>query len=221
MTLEELLKPVKWIDTQVVKGYTKVGERFHLLEGKKKYAMGLFLDFVNAFSTTGPSHRLGLSLLDWCSYFTINFPDQQYNISGLAGEIKDETTSDVNAINPLEYKLRRHNSIMRFPTLLSGVGLVAKFGYDVYQSIREGTSLDQNSYDYLQWGLGQLSLASSMYLKAMDPKLLNKSKQPFWQRVYSSLQEKIRSLAPQPAPVPVPTSYSGLDTAVNTYLLEE
>ncbi len=221
MSLEELLKPVKWIDTQVVKGYTKVGERFHLGEGKRKYVASLLLNMTNASLGIGPARHLGLELWKGYSALAIGVVDSFYNWYGLVSQNTDHQTDGAETINPALHLFKRHNSIMRLPALLSGVGLIAKSGFDLYSSIKEGTSLDQNSWDYFQWGVGQLALASSMYFKAMDPKLLNRSKQPFWQRVYSSLKEKARSLAPQPAPVPVPVAtYSTIDNTVNDYLLK-
>ncbi len=222
MSLEELLKPVKWIDSQVVKGYTKVGERFHLGEGKNKYVVCVFFNLTYSTITKGVAQRLGLELWYKCSTVGIGIVDALYNWYGTITRNTDHQIDGTKTINPVMQQFQRHNSIMRLPTLLSGVGLIAKSGMDLYYSIKEGTPLSEHSYDYFQWGLGQLALASSMYFKAMDPKLLNKSKQPFWQRVYSSLKEKVGSLAPQPAPVPVPVAtYSTIDHAVAEYLLNE
>ncbi len=222
MTLEELLKPVKWIDTQVVKGYTKVGERFHLEEGKNRYFAAIFLNIGSSVLGTRPAQDVGLQLWDRCSDLAIGFVDSVYNWYGMVKQNKDDQSDGTKVIDPTIHQFQRHDSIMRLPTLLSGVGLITKSGIDLYYSIKEGTPVSEHCYDYFQWGIGQLALASSMYFKAMDPKLLNKSKQPFWQRVYSSLQEKVRSLAPQPTPVPIPIPrYSPVEPRLETYLLKE
>ena len=221
MTLEELLKPVKWVDTQVVKGYTRVGERFHLEEGKRKYVVGSFCSIGGGVLSLTVATNIDLAWWEALSSFGIGVPDALYNLWGIT-QNTDSQTSEERTLNPQEEFYRGHNNIARFPALISGVGLIGKFGYDLYSSIKEGTALSQDSYDYLQWGLGQLALASSMYFKAMDPKLLNKSKQPFWQRVYSSIKERIGSLAPQPAPLPVPVAtYSTIENTIDTYLLKE
>ncbi len=222
MTLEELLKPVKWVDTQVVKGYTRVGERFHLEEGKRKYVVGSFCSIGGGVLSLTVATNIDLAWWEALSSFGIGVSDALYNLWGIT-QNTDSQTSEERVLNPQEEFYRKHNKITRFPTLLSGIGLVGKFGYDLYSSIKEGTSLDQNSYDYLQWGLGQLALASSMYFKAMDPKLLNRSKQPFWQRFYSSLKDKVKLLAPQPTPVPIPIpSYLTVEqTVAPHYLLKE
>ncbi len=222
MTLEELLKPVKWVDTQVVKGYTKVGERFHLEEGKNRYFAAAFLSITSGILCSRPAQDVSLQLWDRCSALASGLVDSLYNWYGMVKQNKDDQTDGTKVIDPAIHLFKRHNSIMRLPTLLSGVGLITKSGIDLYYSFKEGTPVSEHCYDYFQWGLGQLALASSMYLKAMDPKLLNRSKQPFWKRVYSSLQERVRSLAPQPAPVPVPVAtYSTIDNTIDTYLLEK
>ena len=80
--------------------------------------------------------------------------------------------------------------------------LLAKTTLDV-NSIKNKTPLGADSYYALYGGLGHLSLASSMYLKETNPKLLERV--PLWKRAYESLKEKIVSLAPSPVPIPVPT----------------
>ena len=74
----------------------------------------------------------------------------------------------------------------------------------MYHNLTQGESLDSEDYFCLTYGLGLISLSSSMYIKEMDPKLLDKA--PFWKTAYNWAKEKISSLAPQPAP-----TYSALE----------
>ena len=58
-------------------------------------------------------------------------------------------------------------------------------------------------------GIAFASLASSMYLKDSDPKLLQK--RPFWEKVYEWLKEKTSLIVPSPQPV---HAYSPLETSL-------
>jgi hypothetical protein len=92
---------------------------------------------------------------------------------------------------------------VRLPTFLFGAGLIGKFGVDVINSIKNKTPIGADSYYALLDGIGHLSLASSMYLKETNPKILDRV--PLWKRAYESVKQGIKSLAPSPVPAPAPT----------------
>ncbi len=209
--LETLIKPVKWLDESVLlRQYTKLGQRMNIQEGDNKALIAgtlwifgyLPTMLVNAF-TGGVTQRV----LNATSFVTLGANDGLYNGELARGEIKDEEVSDSTSqiIDPQRYFHSKYNSYVRLPTFLIGLGLVGKFGFDVINSIKNKTPMGSESYHYLIAGLGHLSLASSMYLKETNPKLLDKA--PFWKRLYESLKEKISSLVPSPIPAPSP-SYS-------------
>lgn len=203
MSLESILKPAKWADEQVLRQYTKVSQMFHLDEGKRKYKVGLsfWISHVLLCGLASLPLKLMTSIL--------NASDFCYNMHGISGEIKDELSSEPIAINKWLYRDRKINSISRFPTFLLGGGLVGKFGVNLYNNITQGESLTIDDYFCLTYGLGLISLASSMYIKESDPKLLQKD--PFWKKAYNWLKEKAGNLAPAPVPNPAPVQYQGLE----------
>ncbi len=54
MGLEDLLKPAKWLDEQVLTQYTKIGKKLNLDQGQKRYGAAVCLDLVFTFTTNGP-----------------------------------------------------------------------------------------------------------------------------------------------------------------------
>lgn len=201
MKRESLLKPVKWLDEQVLRQYTKLGKKFKLDERRRKYFLGAMLwgAHVVICGTTGI--RL-FGLIEFPARVILNVPDFAYNFSGIRSEVNEEATSDARAINPVVHFYQTFNSAVRLPTFLGGAGLVGKFGLDLFKYITRGEPPEPQSYNSLMYGLGLLSLASSMYIKEQDPKLLQKK--PLWEKAYSWIREKVSSLSPEPAPQPSP-----------------
>lgn len=105
--------------------------------------------------------------------------------------------------------------VTRLPLFAAGLGLVGTGLYSLIHSVvNGGQTVLNNPYEQVVGGLGMLSLASSMYLKDQDPKLLDK--QPFWKKVYDTLREKVNSLLPPPIPElkPIPVRYRTVDDYV-------
>ena len=140
----------------------------------------------------------------------LNAPDMAYNIFGAVGIIRDETTSETKAVNPIMDLYMKFNSVVRLPIFTAGVGLVGKSGIDLFNHVTNGKPIDSNGYNCLMYGIGLLSLASSMYIKNTDPKLLQK--EPLWKKTYNWCKENAGSLIPHPLPQPVPVrAYSTLE----------
>jgi len=59
-----------------------------------------------------------------------------------------------------------------------------------------------NGIGDMTWGYGYAGLASSMYVKEANPKLLDK--QPFWKSGYNWVLIKADNYLSQPTPKPVP-----------------
>jgi hypothetical protein len=207
MKLETLLKPIKYVDENVIlRQYTKLGKKINIDEGKRKYwvAEGLWQIYAwTSFIGIESNQKLFGHSFNWGSYFALAWKDAFYNSAGLWGLFKEEDkTSDSIAIDPKKEKYRKYNSYVRLPTFLFGVGLVGKFGIDAVNSIKNKTPLEPTSWYCLVDGLGHLSLASSMYIKETDPKLLDKA--PLWKKALQYVKEKVDSISPMPNPVPVP-----------------
>ena len=205
MTAEGLLKPIKYLDENVIlRQYTKLGKKINIDEGKRKYwiGTGLWWAYAEFSFLTNTNQKLFGGVFDWSSYFTLAFNDGRYNSAGIIGRLKEEDkTSDSVALDPLKERYRKYNSYARLPTFLFGAGLIGKFGVDLVKSIQDQTPLEPTSLYCLADGIGHLSLASSMYLKETDPKLLDK--ESLWKKALNYIQEKASMLGPQPVPVPV------------------
>lgn len=209
-TLEELLKPIKYVDEQILRQYTKIGKRINIDEGRKKYFVGMGLWFTHVFLSAAYGPQLIGFKAELIPRILLNIQDFSYNLNGIIGIIEDEVDSETRAINPFINFHKKFNSIVRLPTFAAGVGLIGKFGTDLFNYIMNGEPIDSHRYNYLMYGVGLLSLASSMYIKETNPKLLQK--EPLWKKAYGWLKEKASSLVPQPLPQPVPVkAYSTLE----------
>ena len=212
MSLESLLGPAKWIDEQVLRRYTKVGRRFKLDYGRMKYFVGLSLWSIHsAFSIVAGYQVIGDA--EQLVRIISNIPDFSYNINGAIGIFKDEIISETRTKDPVKYIYQQINLIERLPILAAGVGLVGKSGINLFNYILNGEPVDSNNYDCLTYGVGLLSLASSMYIKEMDPKLLQKQPSKV-KAFFKGLYEKAKGLVPSPNPTPEPAiagAFSGLE----------
>ncbi len=210
MNLESLLKPLKMVDGEILRQYSKAGKRFNLYEGRKRYLVGLGfwaayapLSAFGGSKLIGPLNEASLSLVN-------DYVDWIYNAYGSLGLIKKGGTLGGVAADQVEHFCKKYNSIIRLPTFTAGAGLVGKFGLDALNYISNGEPIKPSSYSCLEYGLSLLSLASSMYIKEIDPKLLNKK--PVFEKAYSWLKDKATSFVPKPLPQPVPVkAYNKLE----------
>jgi hypothetical protein len=205
--LETLLKPVRYIDEMwLLRNYTKLGMKLGLDKGKKKYWIGEVLNPFLFVKLSTPSNRnLFGSTFDLLEWGILSLSDAWYNIDGLLGKFKEDDSSESKVLDPQKEIYKRYNSKVRLPTFGIGVGLLTKFGIGVANSIKNKTALEATSLYYLQDGLAHIALASSMYLKEIDPKILDKV--PLWKKAWEYAKEKASLMGQAPAPVPV-TNYS-------------
>jgi hypothetical protein len=206
MKLERLLKPIKYLDENIIlRQYTKIGQKINIDEGKRKYwiGFGLNLSYVN-LSTTSNRALFG-SAFDWTDFFLLSLQDAWYNLDGIFGRFKESNSANSIILDQQKERYKEYNSFVRLPTFLFGVGLIGKFGMDLANSIKNKNALEPTSYYCLFDGLAHLSLASSMYLKETDTKLLDKT--PIWKKALNYAKEKIDSLNPVPVPVPVTKNF--------------
>jgi len=215
MSLESMLKPAKWLDERVLTQYTKIGKKYNLDKGKKKYVVGVGL----WFNHVGLSMLSGIPLISGYEVIPrviLNSPDFGLNVTGILVGLNDHDISETKVSNsPMIDFFLKYNSIVRLPIFLAGAGLVTKFGVDVASSLIQGSPMDGDSVHYFAYGTGLLSLASSMYIKDTDPKLLDKD--PFWKQGYNWLKEKASSLNPKPIPQPTPIQ---TNTTLDNYVTE-
>lgn len=215
MTLDEILKPAKW-DEQVLRQYTKVGKKLKLDEGKKRYWVGVGLGITFNFLSTEATTKLYGEEYERWNWYVLGFMDMFYNWNGVLGFIQPEVVSDTKVLNPFTSLSRKYNSILRLPVLAAGIGMVGRYGIDLFNNLVNGVPMDSDSHHYLNYGLGLLAVSSSMYIKEMDPKLLDKA--PFWETAYHWAKEKASSLVPKPVPQPVPSTSFSLEKQIADYI---
>ena|SRR3989344_7405502 len=205
MSLEELLKPVKYVDEQVLRGYTVVSKQLHLDEGRKKYFVGMGLCLTN-FTISIASNASNMPYEGiYYSLTLLTVPDGALNCIGIM-EALSEQDSETKAVNLVGYAYKKLNAAIRLPFLTAGIGLIGKFGVDLFNYLTKGEPMESNSYTYLYYGFGLLSVASSMYIKDTNPKILDKK--PFYKAAYDWVKEPF---TPTPEPV---TTYSALEDKI-------
>ncbi|MCH8004269.1 MAG: hypothetical protein IH934_06605 [Nanoarchaeota archaeon] len=201
MSLESLLKPFKWMDKGIQTQYTRIGKAWEN-KGHSRYSLTIPLNlasWVFTFMSSLPPHIAVVIGYDMAS----NFHKYPYGT-------KDQCTSGEIAINRrLQFRLGIDKAI-RFPTFIVGSAFAAKGAYHVINSLVTGESLGLSDFvDDFQRADGLLSLASSLYIKDIDPKLLDK--EPILKRTYDWVKEKIIPKVPQPARFQS-------DTTLDTYI---
>ncbi|MEK6861762.1 MAG: hypothetical protein AABY07_07365 [Nanoarchaeota archaeon] len=213
-SLESLLRPLSWLDKQVLRQYTKIGRK---IPERALYKLTLGLYFFSAIGNSSLGRNyLGLS--PPLSGFLVGFftsSDLWLNIDGLMGRLSSVQDDEERvADNPSQESNKRDNRSIRLPVFLAGAGFAGKIAYDIFSYLKnkEPINLSETAKAGMH-SLGLLMLASSMYLKDQDPKLLKKD--PFWKRAYNAIRERMRSLIPEPIPELIPVrAYSKLEDYV-------
>lgn len=207
MTLEALLKPVKSVDTEIHRYYTKFGKKWED-QGHSRYSIAIPLSLyggVMGFGLNLNQHLVGW-FLGW---------DTWSNLSKTPYGTKENFSLGAITINRSGNFLKTIDRIARFPLFAAGVGYMVKGTYGVVHSIAHGDNSELgNSVSEIGTGSSLFAMASSLYIKDIEPKLLDK--QPFWKTAYHWAKEKVSSLAPQPAPQPIPIqSYTTLENCIH------
>ncbi len=209
MTLDEILKPqpIKWVDEQLVRQYTKLSKKFDLDNRKKKYLAGVLLD-VNYLFLCGFTGNLSnfkqIRNFEYPIRFGLYMRDLMHNVYLF------NSTSKYNyyakTADPVLEFHKTFSSITRPYLFLAGAGLVGKTALDFGKFLINGEPMDGNSLGCFGYGMGLLSFASSHYIKGTDPKSLEK--ESFWKVAYHKLIEKLTpSLQPISVPVKVNLEY--------------
>lgn len=217
MSLDTLLKPVQFVDEQILRGYSRIAKKWED-KGRNIYTLssifGMPGELLFLFSTDNIFGKTVEQVAYWGAYAW----DIPYNFKGITVGIKDSVSDDV-AADPFIEVTKKINRTTRLPTLISGVGFAGKAFYDISRYYFTGEPLDNATGNALMLGLGLLGIASSQYLKDRNPKLLEKDS--VWKTIYNWTREKINSLVPEPIPQPVPVqAYSTLDSYVQAWLLK-
>lgn len=207
MGLESLLKPVKWIDEQILREYTKITKKWEDKE-RNKYILAGALSVAGYISIlvipSDPDVLKDISITDYLIGGTVAFSyvglwahDVIHSFNNIISKKSEETSGEIveDKFNHITKKIQRFARLPMF-----GLGMLAFYEFS---NLFIESGLSEITLDYaFVMGLGFTSLASSMYIKDSDPKLLNK--QPFWKSGYEWLLTKADNYLPQPVPKLVP-----------------
>ncbi|MDP3966076.1 MAG: hypothetical protein Q8Q04_00920 [archaeon] len=190
----------KKIDKEVLRWYTKVGTD---LEKKGKNINKINLSLTGVYLPLMGINPGGFYLdtvltgMDYSSNFINYFLPKE--------EVISKTTAKKS---PFEIYEKITNSF-RLPILAWGTINTIKGISDLYSYFAHGESPNWSETAFnFSTGIEHLALASSIYLKARDPKLLDKA--PAWKDMLNKSKNKLEEIvSPVPKPVPVEaTKYS-------------
>lgn len=213
MSLESLLKPVKAVDEELLRKYTKFVKKREL-KGKSRYSLcylGIAASFIggSTFALNIPEQPVlyGIyTILYGCIIGSDIVRTKDYSEGGNNLETKVMVMEDPDTI-----LLKNISKYLRLPFFLSAVGFGIKSLVELYQGLvhQDSETLSQSLTGFVT-ATGFFGISSSMYLKDADPNVLKKN--PLWKRAYNWAKEKVSSYLPSPSPEPVPVqAYSALE----------
>ncbi len=209
--MNKIFENIKKIDESILKAYTKLSK--NTKEGKL-YTITTFLNLGSIEGVSFFWYHLGLNLItSGMIGASISAIDTLYNLELLSGERDTYSREGTIIKNPLlEYK-KKYNRTVRLPLFVTGAALTGIGIYDIIKPYITKQPFQADDIDNLWTGLSYLGLASSMYLKDRNPKLLQK--QSLLDRIYSLIKQTTKSYLPKtPKPVPQPQTYRNLEDIV-------
>jgi len=195
MSLESLLKTFKWWDEQVQKQYTKVGKEWEDT-GHSRYSIAIPLNVAWYYL----SWESGIPRLPSGFLFGWNMMnDTTQRPYGTKDKAVQDTLEESLADHIFNNILKFIDKSIRLPLLITGVGFAGKGIYHIINSMVTGDTngLSELGNDF-KAATAFISVASSLYIKDIDPRLLDK--QPVLNQEYRWDKEKIIPLVPQPSP---------------------
>ncbi|MDP3734576.1 MAG: hypothetical protein Q8R37_05090 [Nanoarchaeota archaeon] len=177
MGLEKLIAPITAMDEEILRQYTVFAEKLESKKIKPEYAAILG-------SLLGTAAMPMVAFVEYCA-----------NIDALRRG-KDVTTEITTAPNFLRYVIDKSATIFRFPTLaISGI-LMAAGSVELFEGIiNHHADFRDYGLGYLVYSSSVMGLATSMYLRTRDPKLLDKK--PLLDRVVDYVTDTVA--LPKPA----------------------
>lgn len=213
MKLESLLKPVKFVDEQILRQYTKLTNKWED-KGHSKYGLANIANYsslvpsmvstaINLSFNPQFSEEVSRSFSPPNLYevlLVVATPLMIYTHDFLLNAYLSEKNEGLEegslALDRFEFYSRKFQNAVRLPlfslaTLSLGVGI---------NEIIETGEIVRNLGGLAVTAGFLYPLASSMYIKDSDPKLLDKA--PFWKSASDWVKEKAKSLNPLPQPIP-------------------
>lgn len=202
-----MTNPLKYLDQKVQKFYTRIGQ--HIPEDKL-YKIITPLSFISTI-TSAFCISLQYNLPIGMGVDVLGSYETAGNIFGiLKGEgnkrIEGESralTRDELAYETINKNLRNY----RLPTFITSLGFAARAGIDVYNHFANGQPLPGTFSHDVSIALGLFGIASSMYLKDQDPRLLKKKPsriKALGRLLRQKAKKAIASIPPVEIPNPFP-----------------
>ena len=240
MDLESILRKA-WAETdqEILRFYTKMGENIpdeNLYKTATKWLLGTKIlevacigAFLGAYGYYGSSLPEAISHASSSSRSLVEIAeniqksvsmgisatsfgyDLLYNWLGLLGAFPIGQTDVQSNGSYLKESFQKASRKLRLPVVACSLYQVGKVCFDVSQPI-EGDKFFEYIISEGVHAIALFGLATSMYLKERDPKLLNKD--PFWKRAYDYASGKVQEMFPTPVPAPVRT-YSALEISAS------
>src|SRR3989344_5884792 len=199
MTLDKILKPVKFVDEQILRQYTKLTKKWED-KGKNKYTLAIMF---NAPAWVLPI-RIGLP--GNFMFGILMGSDMGKNIMGVMNphRLEDYNHNSEIAKNPKTVISDGMRNIRRLPFFTIGSVYLVKSRIHFYDYFFHNEPTLPSAINNLTTGLGFICVSSSEYIKSSDPKILEKK--PFYETLFGKIKDKLSSLVPSPLPVPVKAS---------------
>jgi len=216
MNLESLLKPVKEVDEEILRKYSKFVKNQEL-KGESRYkscCLGTALFSIGTMAFLCNDVINGVEIRAYiygsCSTF-IALLDTARTQTDLEKQINFE--SEIRIFSPEIEFIKTISGYLRLPYFLSAIGFGIKSLVELYKGLihQEPETLSQSLTDFVI-ATGFFGISSSMYLKDADPNILKKD--PLLKRMYNWAKEKVSSYIPVPQPVPV-QAYSRLEEIID------
>ncbi len=215
MTLDEILKPVKFVDEQITTIlYNKIGRKISEEKLEKisdKIQQTSFFNFMVGYLL----HEIPIIIADSSSphpWYFLRIPSAQAigyallfgSVLGISKGLREENLrndSNTNVQNISFDRVRKISRAVRFPTLALGMYELGKSAIDLGDMVFNKNSMNYESLSSLFFGTAYLGAALLHYMNDKDPKI--KDKKPFYETLFGKIKDKLNSLVPNPLPVPV------------------
>lgn len=153
-----VLKPVWWLDAQVLAVYSAMAKKARINTGSSKYLVGEVLDLVHvALAASFINASTAYPVL---ATFLVAYPDFLYGFTGVMRSWGMSRGVSATELGKVPHYISILNKHLRLPLLAAGTLMVLA-------SAATGVSsgLTENSIDAIGYGISLLPLASSMYIK--------------------------------------------------------
>lgn len=186
-----LSNPLKKIDERVHRQYEKVSSLLDKVHPKARFYLTGAINFL------GYPHFVNMPLYIGRFFGVSDCAVSAYTIKDGLRANDDASDSKVKDHFLVDTYLKG-SKVVRTPLFLAGSTLLGKSAYDMGKTFFTGEPLPDDFNTNVDSGLGFLYLASSMYIRDKDSKLLDKK--PLLNKAKDGLEKVTETLSPEPLP---------------------